>query len=79
MAPNEAARQGILPDPGNPGGTIVVPVDPAVRPYLDEYPLPNGEELGGGLAAYSFPFSHTLEYASAFKHNLFHINSPIFH
>jgi hypothetical protein len=60
VVPNEVARQGILPDPGNPGGTMVVPVDPAVRPYLDEYPLPNGEELGGGLAGYSFPFSQEI-------------------
>ena len=58
VVPNEAARDGILPAPG--GGTIQVPVDPAVRPYLDEYPLPNGEELGGGLAAYSFPFSQEI-------------------
>ena len=61
VVPNEAARLGILPDPGNPGGTILVPVDPGVRPYLDEYPLPNGGDLGGGLAAYSFPFSQDID------------------
>ncbi len=61
VVPDEAARLGMLPDPGNPGGTIEVPVDPAVRPYLDEYPLPNGEDLGGGLAAYSFPFSQDID------------------
>ena len=31
-------------------------VGPAVRPYLDEFPLPNGTRLGGGLAAYNFGF-----------------------
>jgi hypothetical protein len=61
VVPNAAARLGILPDPSNPGGTIQVPVDPAVRPYLDEYPLPNGEQLGGGLAAYSFPFTQNID------------------
>jgi hypothetical protein len=59
VVPNEAARSGVLPGPG--GGTIVVPVSPTVRPYLDEFPLPNGEELGGGLAAYSFPFAQTID------------------
>ena len=60
VVPNAAAREGILPVPGGLAG-IVVPVDPAVRPYLDEFPLPNGPELGGGLAAYSFPFAQTLD------------------
>jgi len=59
VVPDEAARQGILPAPG--GGTITVPVSPAVRPYLDEFPLPNGSNLGGGLAAYSFPFDQTID------------------
>ena len=61
VVPDAAARLGTLPDPGNPGGTIQVPVDPGVRPYLDEYPLPNGEELGGGLAAFAFPFTEDLD------------------
>ena len=59
VVPNEAARSGVLPAPG--GGTVVVPVSPNVRPYLDEFPLPNGEELGGGLAAYRFPFTQTID------------------
>jgi hypothetical protein len=59
VVPNEAARRGILPAPG--GGTIVVPVASNVRPYLDEFPLPNGNELGGGLAAYAFPFAQTID------------------
>lgn len=32
------------------------PVHPDVKPYLEEFPLPNGPDLGGGLAAYSFGF-----------------------
>jgi len=59
VVPNEAARLGVIPAPG--GGTVVVPVSPSVRPYLDEFPLPNGEELGGGLAAYRFPFTQTID------------------
>ncbi len=59
VVPNEAARDGVLPAPG--GGTVAVPVSPSVRPYLDEFPLPNGAELGGGLAAYRFPFTQTID------------------
>ena len=59
VVPDEASRSGVLPAPG--GGTVVVPVSPNVRPYLDEFPLPNGEALGGGLAAYSFPFTQTID------------------
>ncbi len=36
------------------------PVHPAVRPYLEEFPLPNGPDLGGGLAAYSFGFDENI-------------------
>jgi hypothetical protein len=36
-------------------------VDPAVRPYLDAFPRPNGETLGGGLAAYRFGFDQLLD------------------
>jgi hypothetical protein len=32
-----------------------------VRPYLDEFPLPNGVNLGGGLAAYTFPFDQAID------------------
>ena len=59
VVPDEAARLGILPAAG--GGTITLPVSPDVRPYLDEFPLPNGANLGGGLAAYTFPFDQTID------------------
>jgi carboxypeptidase family protein len=54
VVPNLAARSGILPT-----GTVVV--NAAVRPYLDEYPLPNGANLGGGLAEYSFGFDRQIK------------------
>jgi hypothetical protein len=30
------------------------PVSPAVRPYLDLYPLPNGRDLGPGIGQYTY-------------------------
>lgn len=57
VVPDVAARSGLLPDPNNPARTITVPVNAAIRPFLDEFPLPNGANLGGGLAAYNFGFN----------------------
>lgn len=54
VVPDENARQGILPDG-------VVAINPLVRPYLDEFPLPNGPNRGGGLAVYGFGFNQTLD------------------
>lgn len=51
--PDDQARLGILP-----GGAVAV--SPAVRPYLEEFPRANSENLGGGLARYTFPFEQTL-------------------
>ncbi|MFZ0061124.1 MAG: TonB-dependent receptor [Pyrinomonadaceae bacterium] len=53
VVPDLAARSGNIP-----GGAVVV--NPSVRPYLDEYPLPNGANLGGGLAEYTFGFNRTI-------------------
>ena len=33
------------------------PVNPAVRPYLDLYPLPNGPDLGPGIGQYTYEFN----------------------
>ena len=44
--PTVAARSGALG-----------PINPIVQPYLDLFPLPNGQELGGGLARFTFPFT----------------------
>ncbi len=59
--PDENARRGLLPDPANPGQFLNVGVNPAVAPYLNEYPLPNGTNLGDGTALYSFQFDQTLD------------------
>ena len=50
--PDENARQGLLPDPSNPGQLIDVGVAPEIRAYLDLYPLPNGRNFGGGIAEF---------------------------
>jgi hypothetical protein len=60
FVPDLNARQGILPDPANPGRTIQTGVDAAVRPYLNAMPLPTGPAAGDGLAPYSFRFNQTL-------------------
>ena len=41
--PTAAARAGL--------------VNPVVKPYLDLYPLPNGRDLGGGVAQYNYAFN----------------------
>ncbi len=56
VVPDEQSRNGVIPDPNRPGQVITVPVSPLVRPYLDAYPLPNGPNLGDGLATYHFWF-----------------------
>jgi hypothetical protein len=50
IVPDENARIGILP-----GGPVAI--HPEVRPFLNEYPLPNGINRGGGLADYAFLFN----------------------
>jgi hypothetical protein len=60
VVPDEQARNGLLPDPARPGQVLAVGVDPAVRPFLDAYPRPNGPSLGGGLATHVFPFAQRL-------------------
>ncbi|MBI4463629.1 MAG: carboxypeptidase regulatory-like domain-containing protein, partial [Acidobacteria bacterium] len=46
IVPNLQARQGILP--ANLGGNVGVA--PGVKPFLDLYPLPNGQDFGNGTA-----------------------------
>ena len=53
--PTAAAREGRLP-------TGTVAVNPAVRPYLDLWPLPNGRDFGDGTAEFiSSPSAPTKE------------------
>ena len=54
FVPDDAARQGVLPT-GNVG------VHPDIAPYLAEFPRANGPALGGGVAAYNFPFQQRLD------------------
>ena len=58
FVPDANARQGLLPD--GAGGLRSVGVSPAVRPYLDAFPLPNGPAIGQGLATFTFPFEQEL-------------------
>jgi hypothetical protein len=60
VVPDENARLGLLPDPANPGRLVDVGVNAAVRPFLDEFPLPNGPSLGGGFSSFTFPFPQRL-------------------
>jgi len=55
VVPDLNARQGRLPGLANP-----IAISPAIRPFLDEFPLPNGANLGGGLAAYNFGFNQQI-------------------
>jgi hypothetical protein len=55
VVPDLNARNGVLPTGGN------VAVNAAVRPYLDEFPFPNGANLGGGLAEYNFGFNREIK------------------
>lgn len=57
VVPDDNARRGILPGPGGP---VTVPVNPAVVPYLNEFPVANGPNRGGGLATYIFGFNQQL-------------------
>jgi hypothetical protein len=59
--PDDNARLGLLPDAASPGGLLNVGVNPAVAPYLAEYPRANGAALGGGTALYNFQFDQTLD------------------
>jgi hypothetical protein len=59
--PDQNARRGLLPDPANPGQFLNVGVHPAVAPYLNDYPAPNGDSLGDGTALYSFQFDQRID------------------
>ncbi len=53
--PDDNARLGLLP------GGVTIPIHPAVLPYLQEFPRANGDNLGGGLARFTFPFDQRLD------------------
>jgi Carboxypeptidase regulatory-like domain/TonB dependent receptor len=59
--PDLNARQGLLPDPANPGQFLNVGVQAAVVPYVNAYPAPNGANLGDGTALYRFQFDQKID------------------
>jgi hypothetical protein len=59
--PDDNARRGLLPDPSNPGQFLNVGVAPAVAPYIAEYPVANGTNLGDGTALHSFQFDQRID------------------
>jgi len=54
IVPDNSARAGILPD-----GPVTL--NPAIVPFLNEMPRPNGAARGGGLADYIFGFNQTVD------------------
>jgi len=57
LVPDSNARQGLLPNAaGVP--TRVTGLNPGMLPFMALWPLPNGPELGGGIAT---SFNHPLE------------------
>lgn len=56
LVPDQNARRGLLPEAGT-GRLVEVGVNPAVRPYLEALPLPNGRNLGGGIGEFLFSFN----------------------
>ncbi|MBM3735138.1 MAG: TonB-dependent receptor [Acidobacteria bacterium] len=60
VVPDANARQGLIPNPAAPGQLLNVGVSAAVRPYLDEYPLPNGGVRGDSLGIHNFLFNQNL-------------------
>jgi hypothetical protein len=61
FVPDDNARLGLLPNPAQPGRLLNVGVNPAVAPYLNEYPRANGPSSGGGIAQYAFGFDQRLD------------------
>lgn len=55
VVPDDDAREGRLPN------GVVVPINAGTAPYLEEFPRANGENLGGGLARFTFPFDQRLD------------------
>jgi hypothetical protein len=45
--PDANVRRGILP-----GLSAPIAIDPSIKPILDLYPIPNGQNLGGGVGEY---------------------------
>jgi hypothetical protein len=59
VVPDDNVRNGLLPDAS--GALVPVAINPAVLPFLLEYPRANGPSLGQGSAVYTFPFDQRLD------------------
>ena len=58
VVPDDNARNGLLPT----GGVLQpVAINPAVLPFLLEYPRANGAPFGDGTAPFTFPFDQRLD------------------
>ncbi len=57
VVPDDNARNGLLP---TAGALQPVAINPAVLPFLLEYPRANGASFGDGTAAFTFPFDQRL-------------------
>ena len=55
--PSLTARQGLLPDPANPGQLRQIDIKEEVKPFLEFYPLPNGRDFGDGRAEFLEAFA----------------------
>jgi hypothetical protein len=53
VVPDVNAHRGLIPAAG--GGLQQIAVAPEIQPYLDVWPMPNGPNLGGGLATLYSP------------------------
>ncbi|MFZ0430569.1 MAG: TonB-dependent receptor [Acidobacteriota bacterium] len=52
VTPTADARQGVIPS-ADGNGFESIDVNPNVRPFLDLYPLPNGQDFGNGTGLWS--------------------------
>jgi hypothetical protein len=51
--PDSNAHLGLLPSSANAGQLVQVPVNSAIAPFLNLFPMPDGPELGSGFAVYN--------------------------
>ncbi len=51
--PDAAARNGLLPSAFSPGTLVNIGVNPLSAKLMSLYPLPNGPDIGGGVALWS--------------------------
>lgn len=58
LVPDANVHRGLIPAPG--GGAQQVAIAPAILPYLNLWPLPNGPAIGGGLADLYAPASNSV-------------------